>query len=308
MKVVNQQIQHILNLIAFGRNKVVFSIVILLNSIIVIGQRDLTPKSRGEAFGARDFRDLRNYGPQISFGPTYQLTHLKNETIHTKSSHNLPTDYVIDPKGSLGVFFDIGTAHFPTKPPKFLLFGNRLVSYYDWGIGFKLFGGKETTDVTNFDGSGNVLSTSKGIGRFYNGYISGRFTAHKNIHLGKKYFIDNGLGVNFDYRVLSGDQTYYGFISPQYAHKPLVIQLHYDLGLGIRLKRGSYLIPAIQIPIFGIVEMHKGSPALKWYSSNYFPILFKVKFIKILEKKKSTGCNTGSEEDRKRNKEYMQGQ
>jgi len=288
----------------------------LFNFSFVFGQKKLNPKKKSDAFGTTDYRDLRNYGPQISFGPTYLLTSKRNETI-AFGEPTRPSEYTIDPKGSLGGYFDFGMAHFPTKTPRILLFGKRIISYYDYGIGLKIFRGQEMTNIKNYDGSGNLLSETDGKGKFTNGYVSARFSFHKNFHIGSKYFIDNGLGMNMDYRIINGDQEYQkyqNFQGPtvktnQQFHSNFVAQLHYSLGLGIRLKRGSYLIPGLQIPILGIYDFNKGNPGLRWYSSNYVPLLFTVKFIKILEKKKGNGCsNVGSEEDKKRNKEYMQGQ
>lgn len=305
MKVNNQQLKNVLFTV----------LIILMNGFTGSAQRDLTPGKRSDAFGVIDRRNLRSWGPQITFGPTYMLTRLHNETVRTQSSSGRPVDYVIDPSGRIGGFLEIGTAHFPTKDSRIKFIKKRIVSYYDWGIGFKYLGGKETTDITNYDPTGTqILSTQHGEGKYYNGYVFGRFSAHKNFYFKEKYFIDNGIGINFDYRVLTGNQNYSGTSSagisgtPLYYHKPFVLQLNYSLGLGIKIKRGFYIIPGIQLPIFGIAEMHKGSPALKWYASNYWPISGQVKFIVLLEKKKTSGCNEGSEEDRKRNKEYMQGQ
>lgn len=294
----------------------------------LFAQRDLTPSKtsrRSSAFGgAIDRRELRNYGFQFSGGPAYTLTRLHNETIHTQSESGRPVDYIIDPSGRIGGFGEIGMAHFPLGDPKLKFIKKRIFSYYDWGLGFKYLGGKETTDITNYDPTGTVIiSQQHGEGKdnynsfkgFYNGYIYGRFTLHKNFYFGEKYFIDNGLGINFDYRIITGTQSYVGTSTvglsgaqPQHFHKPFVAQFHYDLGLGIKIRRGSYFIPGIQIPIFGLAEFHKGNPSLKWYSSNYLPVYFHFKYIKLLEAKKKSGCNEGTEEDRKRNKEYMQGQ
>ena len=296
--------------------RIVIALFIFMNVFVTLAQRDLTPRKRSDAFGTIDRRNLRSWGPQITFGPTYMLTRLHNETIHTQSASGRPVDYVIDPKGRIGGFVEIGMAHFPTKDPRIKFIKKRIISYYDWGLGFKYLGGKETTDITNYDPTGTqVISTQHGEGKYYNGYIFGRVSAHKNFYFKEKYFIDNGLGLNFDYRVLTGNQNYSGTSSvgingaqPQYFHKPFVAQINYSLGLGIKIKRGFYVIPGVQLPIFGIAEMHKGSPALRWYSSNYWPIMAQAKIIILLEKKTKSSCNEGSEEDRKRNKEYMQGQ
>jgi hypothetical protein len=283
-----------------GNIIVLFSI--LAFHFVSFSQRDLAPRKgskRSKIFGARDFRDLRNYGLQVSAGATYQFTKTLNETVRLEENGR-PMDYTIDPSGKLGVFFDVGTAHFPITAPRLTFIKKRFISYYDWG--------KEKSDMNYYDATGtNVISEGHGEGSFYNGFASGRFTIHKNIYFGEKYFMDNGLGVNLDYRVLTGYQDYLGTKSPapQSFSKPLVSQLHFDLGFGIRKKRGSYIIPGIQIPIVGIV----GGRKTQWYSSEYWPILFKVKYVMLFEKKKSkTSCNEGSEEDRKRNKEYMQGQ
>ena len=288
--------------------KIAFFIIGLLSfvSLSVFGQRDLTHRKkvkRSDVFGGpQDVRSLKNYGIQVSAGLTYQFTRINNKTINVPIER--PYNYVIDPKGNVGAFFDIGMAHFPMGTPKLTLLKSRFISYYDWGVGFKLLGGKESADVTYLtDGK-----FSHAEGSFYNGYVTGRATAHKNIYFGQKYYLDNGLGLNIDYRALDGKKVYSSVVqSPaiQSFHKPLVAQIHLELGLGIKKKRGTYIIPGIQLPLVGL----SGGARLDWFSSKYYPVLFKVKFIVLAEKKKSkTSCNEGSEEDRKRNKEYMQGQ
>ena len=294
-------------------NKFLFLIILFIGFLNpLFSQRDLTPTKRKQAFGARDFRELKNHGFQISIGPTYMLTKKANPTYYTEDSIR-PFNYSFDPKGLVGIFAEIGMAHYPDKPladVKLKLFGHRIISYYDWGLGFKYLGGTEKTSIQYLNSAGKIINTDTGEGRFYNGYAYGRFTAHHNFYINKQFFIDNGFGVNFDYRVMEGNKGYKDAVLPttQYFHKEFVAQLHYDLGFGIRLKRGSYLIPGVQLPILGIYEFDKANPRLKWYSSQYRPILFKIKYIWLLEKKKSkNGCGQGSEEDRKANDQYMQG-
>lgn len=294
------------------RNLIVLAPFIICLVVIspVIAQRDLTHRKKGnrkDVFGgARDFRDLKNYGLQISTGFTTQFTGSRNQFVYVPDIR--PYSYTLNPNGKIGGFFDIGTAHFPTSAPRLKFMKSRFISYYDWGVGFKLLAGKEVVDISYLDSLNHVSSTAHGEGTFYNGYAFGRATIHKNVYLGETYFLDNGLGINIDYRFLNGNKTYlYGVQSPaeKTFHKPFVAQIHYDLGVGIRRKRGSYIIPGIQIPIVGIV----GHLPMYWFSSSYWPILIKVKYIGLFEKKKSkTSCNEGSEEDRKRNKEYLQGQ
>ncbi len=298
------------------KNLLLLAGVLLLGTPFVsVGQRDLTPgKRRGDVFGKADYKDYRFYGLQVSGGPTYMLTrsNANNTTYTTVDATGRPMDFTYDPSGKLGAYLELGMAHFPKKRSKIsLALKTVLVSYYDWGIGFKYLGGKETTTINYYNPLNELVATSEGTGQFYNGYLYGRFSLHKNINLSKRYFIDNGLGVNFDYRLLTGNQDYEGatmatVANSQEFHKPFVAQLHYDLGFGIKLNRRSFLIPGVQVPIISFHEWRGGCAALKWYDSNYLPLLAHIKLIYLFEKKVK-GCNTpGSEDDKKRNQEFLQ--
>lgn len=263
--------------------------------------RDLTPNKKKQAFGTRDFRNLNMYGLQVQIGPTYTLTRIKNKSYET----TVPGEtYTHDPSGLVGFFAEVGMAHFPKKRSKLSLWLKTvLVSYYDWGLGYKHVGGKETTTIER-PGGLPILSEE---GKFYNGFVYGRFSIHKNIHIGKTFFLDNGLGVNIDYKLVHGNSTYAGEVVPgqRSLHNPLIAQLHYSLGFGIKLKRGSYLIPGVRTPIFGYQGVSQGpltgdgkgpnpkayfgNPAYQWFSSKYWPIYPHVKFIYMFEKK-AKGC------------------
>ncbi len=277
-----------------------------------IGQRNMNPlgKKRSQVFGTRDMREYNNYGWQFEGGFTYLRTK-PNDWVRLNDDFGRPIEYKVTPKGQLGMFFDVGMAHYPmTNPPKLNIMGKRVISYYDWGLGFKLFGGNESTDVNYYLGDGSLFNSTHGSGSFYNGYVFGRATVHKNFHFSKKYYFDLGLGFNFDYRILSGNETYEDSFLEQKTHKKFVWQLHYELGLGIKLSRGHYLVPGVQLPLMGLAQWEGFKPSLDWYSSRYNPVLFKVKYIVLIEKKRSkTSCtNNGTDEDKKRNQEYLQGQ
>ena len=285
-------------------------IILLLTFSSLNAQRDLTPNRRNKAFGSRDFRELRNYGFQFSLGPTYLLTKSKNETYRQTDTTTLrPYEYTFDPKGLIGVFGEFGMAHFPIEP-KLKIAGKRIISYVDWGVGFKLLRGYEKTTITQFYANGDYLNGSVSESKFYNGYGYGRITLHRNFHFGKTFFLDNGLGLNIDYKIIgeSTNNQVAQLKNTQKFQSNLMAQMHYDLGFGFKLKRGSYLIPGIQLPIMGFYEWNKGNPRLYCFSSQYRPMLIKVKYIWLLEKKKKkNGCSQGSEEDKKRNDQYMQG-
>ncbi len=296
----------------------IISFMIVATAFSVSAQRDLTPSKRSQAFGSRDLRNLSNTGLQFQLGPTYTFTRRRNiEESFSSGANN--GNYTIDPAGRIGGYAEIGLAHFPKKRSGLsLALKTVLVSYYDWGVGFKYIGGKESTAVNFLDSNGDVIRTDEGEGKFYNGYLYGRFSLHKNIHFGgnKNFFLDNSLGVNIDYRIITDDQEsdYHNAFSTIYSpgvyyHKPFVAQLHYGLGFGFRLRRGTYLIPGLRTPILGIHEWNKGNPSLKWFSSNYWPVLFHVKIINLFQKRNKSGCPPvdTNDEDRKRNEEFMQG-
>lgn len=291
--------------------KKVLSVVFILSAFVGMAQRDFTPgKKRSSVFGQADYKDYRYFGLQVSGGPTYMFTRAdkNNPTYATTDDTGRPMDYTFDPAGKPGFFLEVGLAHFPKKRSKLSTkLKTVLVSYYDWGLGFKYLGGKEETTINYYNLSNQLLSTTTGKGSFYNGSIYGRFTLHKNINLSKKFFIDNGLGVNFDYRVLEGSQSYDGFASSdQWFSKPFAVQLHYDLGFGVKMSRRSYFIPGVQMPIVGIAQWRGGCAATHWFSSNYVPALFHLKFIYLFEKK-AKGCPAakGNDDD---NKRYREGQ
>ena len=209
--------------------------------------------------------------------------------------------------------------HFPKKRSKLsLALKTVLVSYYDWGIGYKHFRGGEDTHYNLIDpNSGGKSALPVQRHTFMNGHVYGRFSIHKNIHFKSKrnrkdktdFFLDNSLGINVDYRLLQGydrpnegdySVSYYPF-DQQYSG-PLFAQLHYGLGFGFRLKRGAYLIPGVRAPLVGYQQVQPaatqsmggaskfGNPSIHWFSSKYWPILIHVKYMFLFEKKNKNGC------------------
>lgn len=277
----------------------------------VEAQKTYKPKKKKKDFfgGAEDFNDYKPWGIQVQLGATYTFTRTKNELIQGLDTNNSRFQYLHDPSGRLGIYAELGLAKFNMRKAKTRL--GRAVDYFDFGIGYKLIGGKERTEIDQLDAVGNVFSSTEGNGEFYNGYLYGRFGVHKLIYLNKtkNYFFDNSLGINADYRLSGGNQNYEGAVIPQTQKfaGDFVAQLHYGLGFGIRIKRGKYLIPGVQIPLLGIQDWNGGRPQLDWYSSRFYPAQIQIKYIQLFIKK-SNGCNTGSEEDRKRNEQFLQGQ
>lgn len=296
-------------------------VLFLLTGSLAIAQRDLTPRKKKDAFGTRDLRNLSAYGLQFQLGPTFTMTRLANETNEIDPAVQLYRGkYYNDPKGRLGAYGEIGMFHFPKKRSKLsLALKMVLVSYYDWGIGFKYFRGTEYIHLDSLDNVGNVIGEAEEQYNFGHGNVYGRFSIHKNINITENVFLDNTLGINLDYRVLqsSDDYQWSPMTSESKYYKPFYGQLHYGLGVGVRLKRGSYMVIGARTPFLGYQsttpdmgnsgskENVFGNPSFNWFSSKYWPIMFHFKYMFLFEKK-AKGCPKVdiNEDDRER---YRQG-
>ena len=300
-------------------------LVILLATLLANGaysQYYKPKKHRRDYFGgAEDYRDISKIGLQITFGPNYTFTRGKNETFTgTDAATNRPISYEIDPNGRIGGFADIGLAHYRFKPSRVLAaiykmrgdkgeikwIGANLFHRLDWGLGFDYIGGTEKTTTNYLDLNGNPTSTVEGQGKFYNGYLYGRVTVDRFTLLGERWHLETGFGFNFNYVLLKGSQDYSAPVfAEQKFQKNFLTQLHGHLAFQYRVRRGDYLILGSYIPAIGIYEPNRLKPTIQWFSSNYWPVHFHLKWIHHFTKK-SNGCNTGTPEDRKRNEEYMQ--
>lgn len=230
--------------------------------------------------------DYAKHGIQFSFGPTYTFTEMgaKDDELRI-ASKNSGSDTLIrfsqEAKGRIGVFAEIGMVHITRKP-------RRIIHYYDWGLGFKLYGGREFTESKIYDDRDTLIGKLNGEGEFYNGYLFGRFSAHSVFQFNPHLFLDNGIGVNLDYAIMNGNTTYDGFRVPKNEkyQEDLIGQLHYSIGLGIKPKtdKGFFFIPSVEIPVLGIHEWNGGTPAIHWFSSQYYPAMFKLKFVWLFRK------------------------
>ena len=278
----------------------------LLISILTFAQGGFKKGTKGN-----DYIIVTNDGIQFSFGPTYLIPSktISGEITDINGARGI---YDIKPKGNVGFFAEFGMAHFPKwkgipiKPLK----KSRILDYVDWGVGYRQYSGEEATTI-------QLNSTQTGNGEFRNGYLYGRISAHTLIYFGKKkidkarkYFIDQSLGLNFDYNLFPGDKNYKDNFS-QYQkelifQKPLMVQVHYSLGVGIRLNRAWMMIPGAQIPILGIHEWNGFNAKMNWFSSQYWPVQAQIKFIKLFERAPKCGAY-GDPKDAEFDKKFRMG-
>ena len=284
-----------------------------LISIVSFGQGGFKKGTKGN-----DYIFVTNDGIQFSFGPTYLFP---STTISGELSDNNGArgDYEIKPTGNFGFFAEFGMAHFPKwkgipiKPLK----KSRILDYVDWGLGYRQYSGKEATTIQLKNALGEVISTQTGNGEFKNGHLYGRVSAHTLIYFGKKkidkarkFFIDQSLGFNVDYNLFPGDTVYKNNFSQYQAErkfqKPLIVQTHYSLGVGIRLNRAWMMIPGAQIPILGIHQWNSFNAKMNWFSSQYWPVQAQLKFIKLFERAPKCGAY-GDSKDAEFDKKFRMG-
>lgn len=289
------------------------SILFLVIITCSFGQGGFKKGSKGN-----DYIVVTNDGIQFSFGPTYLMPSkaISGEITDNSGARGI---YDIKPKGNLGFFAEFGMAHFPKwkgipiKPLK----KSRILDYVDWGVGYRQYSGEESTTIQFKNALGEVVSTQTGNGEFRNGYLYGRISAHSLIYFGKKkidkarkYFIDQSLGLNFDYNLFPGNKDYKDNFS-QYQkelnfQKPLMVQMHYSLGVGIRLNRAWMMIPGAQVPILGIHQWNGFNAKMNWFSSQYWPVQAQLKFIKLFEATPKCGAY-GDSQDAEFDKKFRMG-
>lgn len=269
-------------------------------------------KSKSDYFGERSAPKkmmknrsdkVRPFGFQAQLGATMTLV---NPDPKNKTGVITPTgeSYEINPLTRPGIYAEIGFVHMNVRSKSAAR--QRIIDYVDYGIGFKLFHGDEKIDIM-----GNHMNIS-GLNRFQIGNLNLRVGVHKLQYLTtkKNFFIDHSLGINFDYRVLekSEHSVLSGVFPQQYSGKPSLM-LHYDVGLGIRVAKGKYIVVGVQAPFVEFLDKPMGNPSFNWFSSSYYPFMARIKYIHLFPAKKPKhACWTGDEEQRKMNEQFLQGQ
>lgn len=265
-----------------------------------------------------DYIIVTNDGIHFAIGPTYMIP---SKPVSGVLTDNLGArgNYKITPKGQFGFFAEVGLAHFPKwkgipiKPLK----KSRIIDYFDWSVGFRQLRGKESTHVDIKNALGEIVQSQHGEGSFTNNYVFARISAHSLIYYGKKkidkarkHFIDQSLGFNFDYNFINGNKNYN---DTSFSHplelkfqKPFLAQVHYSLGLGIRLNRAWMIIPGVQIPIVSAYEWNGFNAKLNWFTSQYWPIQAQIKVIKLFERPPKCGVY-GDPKDTELDKQFRMG-
>lgn len=219
-------------------------------------------KNRRDAIYSHSNSNYRPFGWYINPGATYMLGNSAED----------PSDgsYNLTPSGLPGYYLEGGLAFLMKKIRK-------TIHYFDVGLGIKHFGGTEKFKSP----------TITERGHFNFGSVFLRAAAHNCWQLSMHNFIDQSIGVNFDYRIYGGkgDNTYSNGLDPN--TNKMALQLNYSFGWGIKIRDGFFVIPTVQTPIVSFLPFNGINPGLEWFQSRYQPLIFTVKVGWLFRKK---GC------------------
>jgi len=206
----------------------------------------------------------------VAPGLTYTMPPFSSEEeeVYNAGDSSYTTTY--DPNGRLGFYIEGGLSWYTRDPV--------VVDYLGLGVAYKNLRGAESYAGTLQ--RGDTITPVEGEGDFAERLLSFSFNANKFIPTVDYQFVQLSLGANVDYRLGSdyahtGDPLLNGHAFPP----DLMAQLHFKLGYGFKLTGNLILIPAIETPIFSIVPEDEGFGELQWFSSQYRPIIFSVRFL-----------------------------
>lgn len=303
-----------------------FSLLLILFSLLLAtptyaqkkksgGTKMFEPKkSRSDYFGSKKApkRIMKNksdkvrpFGFQAQLGIPTTLVHInpKNEKRMLPGPTDAPVPYEINPITRVGIAAEFGFVHMNMRAAAAR---SRIIDYFDYGIGYKMWRGAEEISML-YDGS---KTSNKNEFTYHDLYA--RFGLHKlqYLTLKKNLFIDHSLGINFDYRLSENiiDRSTPPAVFPQKFEKNMHLMVHYDVGLGIRLAKGRYLVIGVQAPLMEFLNKPIANPVFNSFSSKYYPFLIRIKYFHLFPAKNNQACWTGDSEQRKLNEQFLQGQ
>lgn len=220
-------------------------------------------KNRRDAIWSHSQSQHRGLGWFINPGVTYMFGNSANDENRS---------YDLTPTGLPGYYVEAGMEHLFRKDQK-------IVHYFDWGLGVKHFGGQEKYSEEGIQPT---------RGQFNFGSVFLRADIHNVWQLSMFNFIDQSLGFNIDYRIYGGkDDANYASPVASTNQSKLVAQLHYTFGFGYKVDDGFFIVPSFQTPIVTLLQFAGMNPSHHWFNSRYQPMIFTLKFAWLFPKK---GC------------------
>lgn len=186
----------------------------------------------------------------------------------------------------------------------------RYLHVIDYGLGYKGFRGREKFEgVLSRPSDATTLDTHEGDGKFAQHFATAYVNVSNIWQFSDNYFLQNSIGMNVDFRFLQTSN--YSTTSPYHAQEmpgQFVWQLHYRLGLGIKIHSGFFITPTIETPILNVLPWNQGRSQFDIFNSRYRPVMIGVRFSFL--GKNSNDCPPvyGPENDRdKQDSFFMEG-
>lgn len=203
-------------------------------------------------------------------------------------------------------FVATGNAGFLLEGGRYTLLYSNFIPYIDYGLSVKMLSGNQ--DYTGYQGlidNPDTTSTSTSSASFNNYYISAHFNANNAIRISEYGYIQNTLGVNFDYKAIESIQgSFPVFSDSKTESEKFLFQLHYKLGYGLRLDKKHFLIFTLETPVLTAFPEDDGKSTIALFNSRYRPIMFSVRLLFLRNTKRPDCTNKSSDMkmDKKRKK------
>lgn len=218
----------------------------------------------------------------FSPGVTYTMVRFKNFYETHSEDDAFRTDVKFNPNSRFAYYLEGG---------RYRIFNRGFFKYVDYGLAVKRLSGRELMEGQLVDKTDNtILADYESDGKFRNDY-AGAFVNLNHVHtVGSFNFIQNSIGLNLDYRWRNKYDYETTLAVPTNnveGPNPLVFQLHYKLGWGIRVSKKLMVIPTAEVPLLNIVKFEQFKSTHNWFSSRYRPLIFTVRFLFLRDANKT---------------------
>lgn len=225
----------------------------------------------------------KNTGWFIAPGITYMLPVNRNESLtgYVGSRENLDTAFTGDfsRKGKIGLYLEGGRHHFITD--------RILIDHIDYGLHFKMLRGSD--DFIGLVNASNAFVPVQSNSKFSQSFAGLFFNASNIAQISNSFWIQNGLGVNADFRIINRLNAGPAFGAEwNYPSFP-VAQVHYKFSFGWKPEPGIYIIPSIETPILNLYAWDDFKSTLPYFSGRYRPIIISLR-VQWLSKSQSRKC------------------
>jgi hypothetical protein len=245
------------------KKKAALTIILSAFALLTYGQmdKDIFPLNR----------EFKRGGLYIAPHATYTLGN-NNEDTYT----NLDTtyNYSVDGSGKIGYGLEVGWFHSFKRA--------RLVHYLEAGVAYRVFKGaaEHQGELSTLNGQQQFESENE----FNNQYIVASFRATNATQLGKMTYLNTSLGLNYNY--LLADDYERSAPDPPFEEEfqaDQSLQLHLQIGIGMRLSRMLIAIPYIESPLLTAIPQGNIKPSFTYFSTDYQPFIIGIKFLLLRE-------------------------